>query len=149
MSKCHFSLLMTFYIFIANVKYWKLSIFFFQFCSPVTDIWLPVTYVFYFREKHYGAKFFCEFLRCFQPIVQSHCQVKLGSTGSMSVKKSILDGRLLPGKSVLIRGLICDQRLQWNDMPLVRKWTHSTLEIGWKYVRCLTYSFARLPGHRR
>lgn len=39
----------------------------------------------------------------------------------MSVKKSILDGRLLPGKSVLILGLIHDQRLLQNDMPLVRK----------------------------
>lgn len=38
------------------------------------------------------------------------CQVKLGSTGSVSVKKSILDGRLLPGKSVLIPGLILDQK---------------------------------------
>lgn len=36
----------------------------------------------------------------------------------MSVKKSILDGRLLPGKSVLIPGLILDQRLWRNDMPL-------------------------------
>ena len=36
----------------------------------------------------------------------------------MSVKKSILDGRLLPGKSVLIPGLILDQRLRRNDMPL-------------------------------
>lgn len=52
----------------------------------------------------------------------------------MSVKKSILDGRLLPGKSVLIPGLICDQRLLQNDMPLVRKRTRSILEIGWKYV---------------
>lgn len=39
----------------------------------------------------------------------------------MSVKKSILDGRLLPRKSVLIPGLIRDQRLLQNDMPLVRK----------------------------
>lgn len=65
------------------------------------------------------------------------CQVKLGSTGSVSVKKSILDGRLLPGKSVLIPGLILDQRLQQNDMPLARKWTHSAVEIGWKCVRWL------------
>lgn len=65
------------------------------------------------------------------------CQVKLGSTGSVSVKKSILDGRLLPGKSVLIPGLILDQRLQQNDMPLARKWTHSAVEIGWKCVRRL------------
>lgn len=36
----------------------------------------------------------------------------------MSVKKSILDGRLLPRKSVLIPGLILDQRLWRNDMPL-------------------------------
>lgn len=65
------------------------------------------------------------------------CQVKLGSTGSVSVKKSILDGRLLPGKSVLIPGLILDQRLQQNDMPLAWKWTHSAVEIGWKCVRRL------------
>lgn len=65
------------------------------------------------------------------------CQVKLGSTGSVSVKKSILDGRLLPGKSVLIPGLILDQRLQQNDMPLAWKWTHSAVEIGWKCVRWL------------
>lgn len=65
------------------------------------------------------------------------CQVKLGSTGSVSVKKSILDGRLLPGKSVLIPGLILDQRLLQNDMPLAWKWTHSAVEIGWKCVRWL------------
>lgn len=67
------------------------------------------------------------------------CQVKLGSTGSVSVKKSILDGRLLPGKSVLIPGLILDQRLQQNDMPLAWKWTHSAVEIGWKCVRWLPW----------
>lgn len=65
------------------------------------------------------------------------CQIKLGSTGSVSVKKSILDGRLLPGKSVLIPGLILDQRLWQNDMPLAWKWTHSAVEIGWKCVRWL------------
>lgn len=65
------------------------------------------------------------------------CQVKLGSTGSVSVKKSIRDGRLLPGKSVLIPGLILDQRLLQNDMPLAWKWTHSAVEIGWKCVRWL------------
>lgn len=91
----------------------------------------------------------CELPRCSQTIVQNHCQVKLGSTDSMSVKKSILDGRLLPGKSVLIPGLIRDQRLLQNDMPLVRKWTHSTLEIGWKYVRWLTHSFCSLSGQKK
>lgn len=65
------------------------------------------------------------------------CQVKLGSTGSASVKKSILDGRLLSGKSVLIPGLILDQKLLQNDMPLAWKWTHSAVEIGWKCVRWL------------
>lgn len=60
----------------------------------------------------------CESPRCSLVHCAVCCQVKLGSTGSVSVKKSILDGRLLPGKSVLIPGLILDQRLRWNDMPL-------------------------------
>lgn len=60
----------------------------------------------------------CESPRCSLVHCAVCCQVKLGSTGSVSVKKSILDGRLLPGKSVLIPGLILDQRLCWNDMPL-------------------------------
>ena len=56
----------------------------------------------------------------------------------MSVKKSILDGRLLPGKSVLIPGLILDQRLRQNYMPLGLKMnTFSAVEIGWKCVRLL------------
>lgn len=76
------------------------------------------------------------------------CQVKLGSTGSVSVKKSILDGRLLPGKSVLIPGLILDQRLQQNDMPLAWKWTHSAVEIGWKCVRWLPRLLVLTVGAR-
>lgn len=62
--------------------------------------------------------FFCESPRCSLVHCAAGCQVKLGTTGSVSVKKSILDGRLLPGKSVLIPGLILDQRLRRNDMPL-------------------------------
>lgn len=104
---------------------------------------------FYFAERKDSKSSSSELPRCSQAIVQNHCQVKLGSTDSMSVKKSILDGRLLPGKSVLIPGLIRDQRLLQNDMPLVRKWTHSILEIGWKYVSWLTYSFSPLPGQKK
>lgn len=103
---------------------------------------------FYFAERKDSKSCFSELPRCSQAIVQNHCQVKLGSTDSMSVKKSILDGRLLPGKSVLIPGLIRDQRLLQNDMPLVRKWTHSILEIGWKYVSWLTHSFSSLSGQK-
>uniref|UniRef100_A0A8C0G063 Uncharacterized protein n=1 Tax=Bubo bubo TaxID=30461 RepID=A0A8C0G063_BUBBB len=94
---------------------------------PVTNcvVWVfsfpPLPTPYYFAERKDTKSSFCELPRCSQPIVQNHCQVKLGSTDSMSVKKSILDGRLLPGKSVLIPGLIRDQRLLQNDMPLVRK----------------------------
>lgn len=73
------------------------------------------------KNRTDGKSSFCELPRCSQTIVHNHCQVKLESTDSMSVKKSILDGRLLPGKSVLIPGLIRKQRLLQNDMPLVRK----------------------------
>lgn len=101
-----------------------------------------------FQKEKIAKSSFSKLPRCSQAIVQNHCQVKLGSTDSMSVKKSILDGRLLPRKSVLIPGLICDQRLLQNDMPLVRKRTCSMLEIGWKYVSRLTHSFSSFSRQR-
>lgn len=103
----------------------------------------------YLAERKDSKSSFSELPRCCEAIVQNHCQVKLGSTDSMSVKKSILDGRLRPGKSVLIPGLIRDQSLLQNDMPLVRKWKHSSLEIGWKYVSWLTHSFSSLSGQKK
>lgn len=139
-------------------KSWKAALCLFQMarskvsshkCPPVTDwaSWYGF-FPFYFAERKDSKSSFSELPRCSQAIVQNHCQVKLGSTDSMSVKKSILDGRLLPGKSVLIPGLIHNQRLLQNDMPLVGKWTHSILEIGWKYVSWLTHSFSSLSGQK-